>query len=395
MREVYLDNNATTELDPEVKKAMIEAMEAYGNASSHHHFGHRTKELIEQAREQTAKIIGAEASDIVFTGSGSEANNLAIKGVACEGLVCKGLEIKAGKHIITSQIEHPSVLNTCKCQEQFGFKVTYLPVDKYGLIDPGLVEKAINPNTSLITIMLANNEIGTIEPIKEIAKIARKHNLLFHTDAVQAVGKVDIDVHELGVDMLSLTGHKIHGPKGSGALYLRKGLSLCPLIHGGGQEKRRRAGTENVIGIVGLGKALEIARKSMPEVPQRMQRLRDMLWEGIKNSIPEVSLNGHPTLRLPSTLNVAFKYIEGESILMMMDSVGIGASTGSACSSDSLEPSHVLLAIGLPHEEAHGAVRFSVGKFNTEEDITYTLEKLPPLIARLREMSPLYNAKTS
>ena len=393
MKEVYLDYNATTPIHPAVAEAIKGSIDLYGNASSHHGFGEKVRTEIEKVREILATFIGASADEIIFTSGGSESNNLVIKGVTCEGVICKPTSSKMGRHVITTQIEHPSVLNTTKCLESTGYHFTYLPVDQYGMVDPGDVEKAITPNTILISVMLGNNEVGTLQPISEIGKIARERNIHFHTDAVQAVGKLPLDVDQLGVDFLSLSGHKLYGPKGVGALYVRKGAHVCPLVHGGHQEQGRRGGTENTLGIIGLGKAIEVAREEMEAETSRVRVLRDRLETGITKSIDDIRINGHPTERLPGTLNVSFKFIEGESILYRLAGLGIAVSTGSACSSGSLEPSHVLLAMKLPHEEAHGSIRFSLGLNSTEEDVDYVLEHLPRVIQDLREMSPLYHRR--
>jgi cysteine desulfurase len=384
MRKVYLDNNATTPIHPEVKDVMTNFLsEKFGNPSSIHWAGREAKKALEDAREKVAEIINAEPSEIVFTGSGTEANNMAIKGIAFQNLEKKG-------HIITSSVEHPSVLNTCKYLEKKGFEVTYLPVDSYGMIDPEDLKKSIKKNTILVSIMMANNEIGNIYPVKELASIAKENNIPFHCDAVQSLGKIEVDVKKLGVDLLSISAHKIYAPKGVGALYIRKGLKIEPLITGGHQEKNRRGGTENMIGIVGFGKACEIAKKEMNEVAERVRRLRDKLEKGIMEKIPDVKLNGHPEKRVPTTLNVSFLYVEGESILLNLDMEGIAASSGSACTSGTLDPSHVLTAMGISHEVAHGSIRFSLGRDTTEEDIDYVLEVLPPIIEKLRSYSPLY-----
>jgi len=391
MRKTYLDNNATTPLHPEVKKVIVGSLEIFGNASSEHFFGQEARKAVEDARKRVAELLNAKPDEIIFTSCGSESNNLVIKGVTCQDLSCKALEEShPGKHIITSQIEHPSVMNPIKSLERQGFKVTWLPVDKYGLVDPALIEKAITKQTVLISVMTANNEIGTIEPVAEIAKIARKREVYFHTDAVQAVGKLKIDVRELGVDFLSLSGHKLHAPKGVAALYIREGVKVCPVLQGGHQERGLRGGTENTLGILALGKACELALRERESNVKEIWRLRERLREGILAKIPEVIVNGHPEKVLPTTLSVTFRYIEGESILLRLSSKGIAVSTGSACSSGTLEPSHVLLAIGMPHELAHGTIRFSLGIENTQEDIDYTLEVLPGVIQELREMSPLW-----
>lgn len=387
MRRIYLDHNATTPVHPEVYEAMLPYLkDEWGNPSSIHWAAREPKKAIDSAREKVAALLGCETNEIVFTSCGSESNNFAIKGVAS---ALKG----KGNHIITTSVEHPSVLNTCKYMAKEGWDVTFLPVDSYGMIDLDQLRDSITDRTILISIMFANNETGTIFPVEEIGKIARQKGVLFHCDAVQAVGKVPIDVKKMNIDLLSLSGHKLYAPKGVGALYARRGVRITPLIHGGHQERNRRAGTENVAGIVALGKACEIAIRDMEEEVAHLTRLRDKLEKGIMERIEHVRLNGHPTKRLPTTLNVSFEYIEGESILLNLDMKGVAASSGSACTSGSLEPSHVLMAMGVPHEVAHGSVRFSLGRDNTEEDIEYVLEILPSIVERLRQMSPLY-AKT-
>lgn len=385
MKNIYLDHAATCPTDPEVLEAMQPYFtEHFGNPSSIYSISRTTRNAIETARAILAKAIGAAPEEIVFTSGGSESDNFAVKGVA------HALREK-GRHIITSQIEHHAVLYTCKYLEKNGYTVTYLPVDHDGIIRIEELEKAIRPDTILITIMHANNEIGSIQPIREIGEIAKKHKIVFHTDAVQTFGHIPVDVNELNADLLSISGHKFYGPKGVGALYIRKGTKITPLIHGGDQERRRRASTENVPGIVGLGKAVEIARDVMTGELQRQARLRDEFIQKILTTIPDSRLNGAPLQRLPNNINISFKGIEGESILLNLDMYGIAASTGSACSSSSLEPSHVLLAIGLDHELAHGSVRFSLGKHTTAEDLNSVAEILPGIIRKLRAMSPLYN----
>ncbi len=382
--ECYFDNAATTQVRPEVAEAMIPYLtESFGNPSSIYKIAQKNKNAVEHGREQVAKAINAGVNEIYFTAGGSEADNWAIKGVA-ESYSNKG------KHIITSCIEHHAVLHTCEYLETKGYEVTYLPVDEYGMISLDDLKNAIREDTILITIMFANNEIGTIEPIAEIGKIAHEHGILFHTDAVQAVGHVEIDVKAMNIDMLSMSGHKFYGPKGIGALYIKKGIKLNPLIHGGAQERRRRAGTENVPGIVGMGLALELAVKELPEEMPRLTALRDKLINEILEKVPYSRLNGHPTKRLPGNANISFEFIEGEGILLLLDYKGICASSGSACTSGSLDPSHVLLAIGLPHEKAHGSVRLTIGHFTTEEQVDYVIKEIPPIIDRLRQMSPLY-----
>jgi len=383
MKRIYLDHAATTSTDVEVVEAMEPFFtQKYGNPNSIHSFGQEAREAVEEAREKIARLIGANPSEIVFTAGGTEADNYAIKGIAWANQ-------KKGNHIITSQIEHHAVLHSCQFLEKHGFKVTYLKVDKYGLIDPEDVKKAITDQTILVTIMHANNEIGTIEPIKEIGKIVKEAGIYFHTDSVQTTGHIPIEVNDLGVDILSISGHKLYGPKGVGALYLRKGTKIVNLIDGGAQEKNRRAGTENVTGIVGLGKAVELAEKRLAggEV-DKVVKLRDKLITGIMDQIENVRLNGHPTKRLPGNVNICFEFIEGESMLLNLDMKGVAASSGSACTSGSLEPSHVLLAIGLPPEIAHGSLRLTLGKDNTEEDIDYVLDILPKIIEKLRALSP-------
>lgn len=385
MKNIYLDHAATCPTDPEVVNAMLPYFtENYGNPSSIYSISRTTRHAIENAREILAKAIGAGPGEIVFTSGGSESDNFAIKGVA------HALREK-GRHIITSQIEHHAVLYTCKFLEKNGYDISYLPVDSDGIVKMDELEKAIRQDTILITIMHANNEIGSIQPIREIGEIAKKHKIAFHTDAVQTFGHIPVNVDELNVDLLSISGHKFYGPKGVGALYIRRGIKITPQIHGGDQERRRRASTENVPGIVGLGKAVEIALGIMNDETKRQAQLRDAFIEKILNTIPDSRLNGHATQRLPNNINISFKGIEGESILLNLDMFGIAASTGSACSSSSLEPSHVLLAIGLDHELAHGSVRFSLGKHTTLEELDRVAEILPGIIKKLRAMSPLYN----
>lgn len=393
MRNVYLDNNATTPIHPEVQEAIKEALPIYGNASSQHAFGQEARELVEASRVKLARLINADPAEIIFTSCGSESNNLVLKGVTCEYMACKPKDAPGGRHLITSQIEHPSVKSTAYCLEQRGFKITWLPVDSFGLVDPEDLKKAITRQTVLIAIMLGNNEIGTIEPVQELCAIAREHGVFFHTDAVQCLGKIKVDVKELGVDFLSLSGHKLYAPKGIGALYMKKGRMICPLFHGGHQEGGLRVGTENTLGIIALGKAAELAQRDMGKEIPRIWALRERLRQGIEKRVPDVRFNGHPEKVLPGTLNVSFLYVEGESILLRLSGQGIAVSTGSACSSGSLEPSHVLLALGLKHEEAHGSIRFSLGRENTAADVDYVLEVLPGVIADLRQMSPLYRKR--
>jgi cysteine desulfurase len=384
MKRIYLDYAATTPVHPEVIKAMLPYFsDAFGNPSSLYSYGLEARQAIEAARNKVAESIGAKNEEIVFTGGGSEADNSAIKGVA-------DANGRMGNHIITSVIEHHAVLVTFKFLEKRGFKVTYLPVDKYGLVDPESVRKAITDKTILISIMHANNEIGTLQPIGEIGKIARKAKIYFHTDAVQTVGHIPVNVNELKVDMLSFSAHKLYGPKGVGVLYIRKGTKVTSLIHGGEQEQGRRAGTENVPGIVGLGKAIELAGLDIANETARLITLRNVLIKGILEKIEHSRLNGHPEQRLPNNVNVSVDFIEGESTCLNLDLEGICISTGSACSSSDAEPSHVLLAIGLSHEQARSSLRFTIGRLTTAEDVERVLEVLPRTVARLRAISPLF-----
>jgi len=379
-----MDNAATTPVRKEVLEAMLPYFgEYYGNPSSLYQTAAASKKAVENAREQVAKALGAKTEEIYFTGCGTESDNWALTGAA----EAYG---KNGGHIITSAIEHHAVLHTCQYLESRGYDVTYLPVDEDGLISIEELEKAIRPETFLISIMLANNEIGTIQPVKEIGLLARERKIIFHTDAVQAVGHMPIDVNELNIDMLSMSAHKIYGPKGVGVLYVRKGIRLKSFMHGGAQERSRRAGTENVPGVVGLGKAIELITAEMEEENKKLISLRERLIEGLMSAIPYARLNGHREKRLPGNVNISFEFVEGESILISLDFKGIAASSGSACTSGSLDPSHVLLAIGLPHEKAHGSVRFTLGMYNTEEDADEVIRELPPIIEKLRKMSPLY-----
>lgn len=382
--KIYFDNAATTPVRPEVLDTILPYFrDYYGNASSIYGIAKESKRALEKARGQVAAVIGAEPEEIYFTAGGSESDNMALRGIA-------EAYAKKGNHIITTKIEHHAILHTAEYLQKHGMEVTYLPVDAYGKVSLEELEKAIRPETVLISVMFANNEIGTIEPIAEIGKIAKKHGVLFHTDAVQAVGHVPIDVKEMNIDLLSMSGHKLGAPKGIGAIYIRKGVNIEPLIFGGAQERKKRAGTENIAGIVGLGKVAELAAAEMAETTGRLTRLRDRLINGILETIPYSRLNGHPTDRLPGNCNISFSYIEGESLLLLLDSLGIAASSGSACTSGSLDPSHVLMAIGLPHETAHGSLRMTLDRENTEEEVDFVLEKLPAIVQRLREMSPLY-----
>lgn len=381
---IYLDNAATTRTAPEVVEAMLPYFtEYYGNASTIYRFGEKSREAVTAARDTIAKAIGAKTEEIYFTAGGSEADNWALKATA------EAYESK-GKHIITSKIEHHAILHTCEYLEKHGYEITYLDVDENGLISLDELEKAIRPDTILISIMFANNEIGTIEPVAEIGKIAHAHGVLFHTDAVQAFTQVPINVDEMNIDMLSTSGHKLNGPKGIGFLYIRKGVKIRSFVHGGAQERKRRAGTENVPGIVGFGKAVELAVASMEERTGRETKLRDHLIERIEKEIPYSRLNGDRQKRLPNNVNFCFRFIEGESMLIKLDMAGICASSGSACTSGSLDPSHVLLAIGLPHEIAHGSLRLTLGADTTLEDIDRTVDELKKIIEYLRSMSPLY-----
>lgn len=381
---IYMDHAATTPTKPEVLQEMLPYFtEKYGNPSSIYSIARETKKAVNQARERVAKAIGAEPNEIYFTAGGSESDNWVLKGIAFANQ-------DRGNHIITTKIEHHAILHACEYLEKHGFRVTYLPVDSDGLISLDDLRNAITDKTILVSVMFANNEIGTIEPIAEIGKICREKGIYFHTDAVQAVGHVPINVKDMNIDLLSMSGHKFYGPKGVGALYIRKGVKLNSLIHGGAQERNRRAGTENVPGIVGLGKAIELADENLNESMKRLTYLRDKLINGILENIPYTKLNGHKTKRLPGNVNVCFRFIEGESILLMLDEKGVCASSGSACASGSLDPSHVLLAIGLPHEIAHGSLRLTLGDMTTEKDVDYVIDILPNIIKRLRDMSPLY-----
>lgn len=381
---IYLDNAATTPTKSDVLEEMIPYFtEKYGNPSSIYSVARESKSAIEKARDRVAKALNSNADEIFFTGGGSEADNWAIKGIALANR-------DRGNHIITTKIEHHAVLHTCSYLEKHGFNITYLNVDESGLISIEELKNSITDKTILISVMFANNEIGTIQPISEIGKLCREKGIYFHTDAVQAVGNASINVKEMNIDLLSLSAHKFYGPKGVGALYIRKGVKVHPYIHGGGQERNRRAGTENVPGIVGLGKAIELAQNNLEGHMNKLTLLRNKLINGIMEKIPYTKLNGHPEKRLPGNANICFRFIEGESLLLLLDETGICGSSGSACSSGSLDPSHVLLAIGLPHEIAHGSLRLSIGDSTTEEDIDYVLSVLPNIVKRLRDMSPLY-----
>lgn len=382
---VYMDNSATTAVKQEVLDQMMPIFtEIYGNPSSIHQVGQIAKVYVDKARMQVASLLNASLDEIYFTAGGSESDNWALKGVAEKYR-------KKGNHIITTKIEHHAILHTCEYLEKQGYEVTYLDVDEYGVVDLEQLKKSITDQTILISVMFANNEIGTIQPIEEIGKIAKEHKILFHTDAVQAIGNVDIDVHKLNIDMLSMSGHKIHAPKGIGVLYIRKGLILPNLIHGGAQERKRRAGTENVPGIVGLGKACEIAKQHMENHIAHCTKLRDRLIEKVTQKIPYTLVTGSLEHRLPGLASFCFKYIEGEALLLSLDMKGIAGSSGSACTSGALDPSHVLMALGLKHEIAHGSLRLSLSDFNTEEEVDYVVEELAVIVQRLRNMSPLYD----
>jgi cysteine desulfurase len=383
---VYVDHSATTPVRREVLDAMIPYFtENFGNASTVYAEGRETKKAISLARQQVAKAIGADVKEIFFTGSGTEADNWAIRGVAHANKA-------KGNHIITTAVEHHAVLHTCQALEKEGFEVTYLPVDEFGMVTAEDVRKAIKDTTILVTVMMANNEIGTIMPIEEIGKVTKESGVIFHTDAVQAIGMIDIDVNRMNIDLLSMTGHKFYGPKGSGALFIRQGVKVAPFITGGAQESNKRAGTENVAAIVGLGKAIELATADIEGHTKQLAEMRDKYIGRVLAEIPYTRLNGHPVQRLASNANISFEFIEGESLLLMLDMQGISASSGSACTSGSLDPSHVLLAIGLKHEIAHGSLRVTFGNANTMEDVDRIVEALKTIVARLREMSPLYEA---
>ena len=385
MKRIYMDNGATTRVTEPVFEAMQPYFcEIYGNPSSAHNFGYVSRHAIDAAREQVAKAINADVNEIYFTGCGTESDNWAVRGAAYEN-------VKKGRHIITTAIEHHAILHTCAQLEKEGFEVTYLPVDEYGFVTPEQLDAAIRPDTTLVSIMTANNEIGTIEPIAELAAVCKKHGVLFHTDAVQAIGSVKIDVKAMQIDMLSMSGHKFHAPKGIGVLYIRKGVRLQQFMNGGAQERNRRAGTENLASIVGIGKAIEIATANIDAHNAKLSAIRDHMIERILKEIPYSRLNGHPTTRLPGNVNVCFRFIEGESLLMLLDAKGIAGSSGSACTSGSLDPSHVLLAIGLPHEIAHGSLRLSLSEENTMEEADYVVDALVEIVSRLRSMSPLYD----
>ena len=384
MKTIYFDNAATTKLDDNVLNEMLPYLkDNYGNASSIYKLGRESRKAIEDSREKIAKVLNCKANEIYFTSGGSESDNIAIKGIAKANK-------KKGNHIITSKIEHPAVLETCKQLGKEGFEITYISVDEKGIVDLDELKKSIKPTTILITIMFANNEIGTIQPIEEIGKIAKEKNIYFHTDSVQAVGNMRIDVKKLNIDSLSLSGHKFYGPKGVGALYVKTGVQFEQFISGGHQERNKRAGTENVAGIVGMGKAIELAYENLDENNKKIKELRDYYVRQVEEKIPYIKINGDMEKRLPGNSNISFRFIEGEGLLLNLDLKGICASSGSACTSGSLEPSHVLLAIGLPHEIAHGSLRVSIGKYNIKEEIDYLIENLVEIVTRLRDMSPLW-----
>jgi len=391
-RQVYLDHNATTPLHPAVAETLTDALREFGNPSSMHSYGRAARRRIETARELVASFMGAAAEEVVFVGSGSEGNNtvLSILGCPSRGCTC---ERKHGVDIVTTSIEHPCVLETARCLKDRGSRITFVHVDHDGKVDMDELKDSITDRTGVVSVMAANNEIGTIQDIKAIAALVHERGALLHTDAVQAFGKIPIDVRDWGVDFLTISGHKIYGPKGIGALYVRRGIPFCPLIRGGHQEQGRRAGTENTLGIIGLGRAVELRAVEMEAEGVRLRRLRETLKQGIQDRIPDVHFNGHQTDCLPGTLNVSFDGAEGESILLYLDLEGIAVSTGSACASGSLDPSHVLMAIGTPVERAHGSIRMSLGRDNTMEDIEYVLDKLPPIIAKIRDMSTVYKRR--
>jgi cysteine desulfurase len=387
IRKVYLDHNATTPVHPEVLEAMLPYYkEKFGNASSIHVFGREAKVALEESREKVAELIHASSQEIYFTSGGTESDNLAVKGTAFANR-------KKGSHIITSKIEHHAVLESCKFLEKEGFEVTYLPVDKFGFVDPDDLKKTLKNDTILVSIMHANNEVGTIQPLEELCKITKEKGAYFHTDAVQSMGKIPVDVQKLNVDMLSMSAHKIHGPKGSGAIYIKKGTRIISWSHGGHHERSRRAGTENIPGIVGLAKAVEIAYRDMEEQSKHLKNLTETFYQKLTRTITDVVLHGHLEKRIPNTLNLSFKAVEGESIILSLDLKGVAVASGSACTSGTLEPSHVLSAMGIAPDIAQGAIRFSFGRDNTMEDVDYVVEILPEIVSRLRAMSPLYANK--
>ncbi len=390
MRLIYLDHNATTPLKPEVKKTIIDNLDVFGNASSHHAFGYEARKRVEDVRNRIIQIIGATDGHVIFTSSGSEANNLALKGIICTGNPCRhAIGKDTTFHLITSAVEHPSVYFTADCLKNLGATVTYLPVDAYGMVDPASLRQAIQPNTVLISIMMANNETGTIMPIEKLGAIARERGILFHVDAVQALGKIPVNIEEMNIDLLTLSGHKLNAPKGIGALYARQAIGLCPLIHGGHQELNMRAGTENTLGIFALGSSLDSAIKNGAQESNEIQNLRDRLHQRIENSLDGVHLNGHPDKRLPGTLNLRFDKIDGAAIVEMLAMQGIAVSSGSACSSDSEAPSYVLTAMGLTPEQARSSIRISLGYGNTEDDVMTAADVIVQTVKKLRAVSPL------
>ncbi len=391
MKIIYLDHNATTPIHAEVKQTIVESLEVFGNASSHHTYGFAAREKIEEARVRLLGYLGASEGRIIFTSGGSESNNLVLKGLVCEGDTCarKGCVSGGRPHVITTKVEHPSVINTVSCLHRFGADVTTLPVDQYGILDPDDLIKAIRPSTVLVSVMFGNNEVGSIQPVEEIGKILRERNIAFHCDAVQAVGKIPMNVEKMKIDFLSISGHKINALKGIGALYIRKTMSLCPMIHGGAQELNLRAGTENTLGIIALDKAIEIAEKDNFRESARIQKLRDLFHEKLTSKLDGVHLNGHPEKRLPGTLNLSFDRIDSAAILEMISMLGIAASSGSACSSDEEEASHVLTAMGLPPEITRSALRFSLGYGNTEAEISKAADIIVDTVKKLRAVSPL------
>jgi cysteine desulfurase len=389
-QNVYLDHNATTPLHPEVKKAMHKAMEAFGNPSSLHAFGREAAGLVLEARQEVASLVGAKTEEIIFVGSGSEANNTVLNMVACSSQHCCSFKKDGKTKIVTTKIEHPCVLESSRCLRDRGVEVSFLDVDEFGKVDMDQFQKTVVPGVSIVSVMMANNEIGTIQDIKTMSQVAHKVGAFFHTDAVQAVGKIPIDVKDLNIDFLTLSGHKIYGPKGIAALYSRKGIPFCPFIRGGHQELGRRAGTENTLGIIGLGKAIAMRKKEMLSESKRLNQFKTILKEGILKRIPDIRFNGHPEDCLAGTLNVSFKGAEGEAILLYLDMEGIAVSTGSACASGSLDPSHVLLATGISAELAHGSIRISMGRSTTMTEIRYVLDVLPKVIDKVRKMSTAY-----
>ncbi len=387
---IYMDHNATTPLHPEVKKAIADAIEVYGNPSSLHAFGRHARDLVEEARAMIARFIGADPEEIVFVGSGSEANNTVLSVLTCASSHCACSTERKRRALVTTSIEHPCILESSKCLRDRGFPVTFLDVDEFGKVRFDQIDELVTEQTGLVSVMMANNEIGTIQDIKTIAEIVHAKGALFHSDAVQAVGKVPVDVNELGVDFLTISGHKIYGPKGIGALYIRSGVPFCPLIRGGHQERGRRAGTENTIGIIGLDKAIEMRGREMAEEEKRLLGFKEVLKKGFADKIPDIYFNGHQADCQPGTLNVSFEGAEGEAILLYLDMEGIAVSTGSACASGSLDPSHVLLATGMSAERAHGSIRISMGRQNTIEEVEYFIEKMPAVIKKIRDMSSAY-----